>query len=62
MILNTLILLALAVTGFAAVAAIRVVRKHARRPEAATQHKTELQTWEGEGGNPAAPRSDASAS
>ena len=28
MILNTLILLALVVTGFAAVAAIRVMRKH----------------------------------
>jgi hypothetical protein len=41
-------------TGGAAVAAVLAVRRHARRLEAA-QHKTDLQTWESEGGSPVQP-------
>lgn len=48
------LLLALTVTGGAAVAAILAVRRHARRLEA-VQHRADLQTWENEGGSPARP-------
>ncbi len=48
------LILALTVTGGAAVAAVLAVRHHARRLEAA-QHKAELQTWESEGGSPVRP-------
>jgi len=41
-------------TGGAAVAAVLAVRHHARRLEA-DQHKTDLQTWESEGGSPVQP-------
>ena len=46
--------LILALTGGAAVAAVLAVRRHARRLEA-VQHKTDLQTWESEGGSPVQP-------
>jgi len=47
MTLSRNLMLALTVTGGAAVAAVLAVRRHARRLEAA-QHKTDLQTWESE--------------
>ena len=47
-------MLALTVTGGAAVAALLAARGHAKRLEA-TQHKTDLQTWESEGGRPVQP-------
>jgi len=54
MTLSGNLILALTVTGGAAVAAVLAVRRHARRLEAA-QHKTDLQTWESEGGSPVPP-------
>lgn len=48
MTLSRNLILALTVTGSAAVAAVLAARR-ARRLEAA-QHKTDLQTWENEGG------------
>ena len=51
MTLNRNLLLALTVTGGAAVAALLAVRRHAPRP-AAPQHGTELQRWETEHGRP----------
>lgn len=45
------LILALAVTGGAAVAAILAVRRRKRRLEA-VQHRLDLQTWENEGGGP----------
>lgn len=54
MTLSRNLILALTVTGGAAVAAVLAVRRYARRLEAA-QHKTDLQTWESEGGSPVRP-------
>jgi hypothetical protein len=57
MTLSRNLILALTVIGSAAVAAVAAVlavRRHARRLEAA-QHKTDLQTWESEGGSPVLP-------
>jgi len=54
MTLNRNVILALTVAGGAAVTAMLAARRHARRAEA-VQHKTDLQTWEGEGGSPALP-------
>jgi len=51
MTLSRSFILALTVTGGAAVAAVLAVRRHARQLEA-VQHQTNLQTWEGEGGSP----------
>ena len=54
MTLSRNLILALTVTGSAAVAAVLAVRRHARRLDA-VQHKTDLQTWESEGGSPVLP-------
>ena len=51
MTLSRNLILALTVTGGAAIAAVLTVRRHARRLKA-VQHKTDLQTWESEGGSP----------
>ena len=47
-------MLALAMTGGAALAAALAVRRHTRGLEA-VQRKTELHTWESEGGSPVWP-------
>ena len=54
MSLSRNLILALTVTGGAAVAAVLAFRRHVRRVEA-VQQKTELQTWESEGGSPVLP-------
>ena len=54
MTLSRNLILALTVTGGAAVAAVLAARRRARRLEA-VQHKTDLQTWESEGGSPVLP-------
>jgi len=54
MTLNRNVILALTMAGGAAVTAVLAVRHHARQTDAAL-HKTDLQTWEGEGGSPALP-------
>ena len=47
-------MLALTAAGGAALAAVLAVRRHARRL-GVVQHKTDLHTWESEGGSPARP-------
>ena len=42
----------LALIGCVAATSAYVIRQHSRRQEA-QQHKDDLRTWEGEGGNPA---------
>ena len=54
MTLSRNLILALTVTGGAAVAAVLAVRRRTRLVDA-VQHKTDLQTWEGEGGGPVRP-------
>ena len=54
MALSRNLILALTVTGGAAVAAVFAVRRRARLLEA-VQHKTDLQTWESDGGGPVRP-------
>ena len=44
-------MIALTVTGGAALAAVLAVRRHARRLQA-VQGRTDLHTWESEGGSP----------
>ena len=51
MTLSRNLILALTVTGSAAIAAVLALRRNARRLEA-VQHKAELQAWEHEGGSP----------
>lgn len=56
MTLGRNLMLALTVTGGAAVAAVLAFRHRARRLED-VQHRTDLQTWENEGGTSAEPAS-----
>jgi hypothetical protein len=56
MISSRNVIVALAVTGGAAVAAILAVRRRKQRLEA-VQHRRDLQTWEHEGGGTRTPSS-----
>ncbi|MDB5762661.1 MAG: hypothetical protein JWQ21_1656 [Herminiimonas sp.] len=50
MILSRRFLLALGISGWAILAAVNAAGKNARRQEK-SRHGTQLNTWEGEGGN-----------
>jgi len=50
-------MLALAMTGVAALAVVLAIRRHTWGLKA-VQHKTDLLTWENEGGSPGAPPSE----
>ena len=54
MALGRSLIFALTVTGGAALAAALAVRRHALRLQA-IQHKTDLHSWESEGGSPVRP-------
>jgi hypothetical protein len=51
MVLNKRLLLALGMSGWATLAIVRAARKNAQRQEQYQQRKTQLSTWENEGGN-----------
>jgi hypothetical protein len=51
MVLNKRLLLALGMSGWAMVAIVRAARKNAQRQQQHQQSKTQLSTWENEGGN-----------
>ena len=55
---NRLIVLALALTGGLAAASAYAIRRNAQLGSVKL-HKEDLQTWEGEGGKPAAPGAHA---